>query len=80
MSGYQSLPRTSPPAGVIADHQVVPLTPGATERTLPSPRPTLMLPVWGVLARLPSQVEGFPVQLLWNSAAGPVGWSSRRMR
>src|SRR5262245_29291153 len=54
-SAYQSEPSVSPPSMVIAAHQVAGLTPVATRRTLPSPIPTLMPEVWGVLARLPSQ-------------------------
>src|SRR5438067_9782542 len=41
---YQSEPRTSPPAGVTAAHQVLPLIVGASVRTLPSTRPTSMPP------------------------------------
>ena len=51
---FQSGPRTSPPAGVMADHQVVPLMPCETKRTLPSARLTLMPAVCGELATLPS--------------------------
>ena len=37
-------------AGVMAAHQVVPVMPWLTKRTLPSPRPALMPPVCGELA------------------------------
>ena len=45
VSGYQSEPSTSPPAGVRAAHHVWPVTLLATKRTLPSPNPALMPPV-----------------------------------
>src|SRR5947209_13612652 len=60
---YQSLPRTSPPAGVQAAHQVVALTPDPRKRTLPSPRATLMPAVWGeeatALSHGPGLLRGF---------------------
>ena len=41
---HQSEPSTSPPEGVTAAHQVVPLILGANVRTLPSARQTNMPP------------------------------------
>src|SRR3954463_11430898 len=44
---YQSLAKTSPPAGVQAFHQVCALMPEVRKRTLPSARATFMPLVWG---------------------------------
>ncbi len=55
-----------------AAHQVAPLMLGETERTLPSPRQTMMPPAWGVWARLGSQ----PLSqrgVVWNFDAAPIG-------
>src|SRR5262249_41039306 len=43
-TGHQSFARISPPRGVRATHQVVPLTPLLTARTLPSASPTCIPP------------------------------------
>ena len=48
---FQSLPSVSPPAGVQAANQVGPVTPAERKRTLPSPRPRLIPPGCGDVAR-----------------------------
>ena len=45
-------------AGVMADHQTSPLISGASERTLPSARPTMIPPECDVEARVGSQLAG----------------------
>src|SRR5262245_5589190 len=47
---YQSLPRTSPPSGVRAYHQVVALMAPDRLLTLPSASATFMTAVWGLCA------------------------------
>ena len=60
---YQSAPSVSPPAGVQAANQVLPVMPPETKRTLPSPKPALIPPGCGDVARhmhrltLPPQVH-----------------------
>ena len=57
---YQSLPSVSPPFGVHAAHQVLPLTPEEIPRTLPSAIPACMLG-WAVCVRRGSHCEAGPV-------------------
>src|SRR5262249_45973664 len=73
---YQSFPSTSPEAGVVAANQVGPLIAPFTKRTLPSPSPHWMPPVWGDTARhmhtlaAPPQVHG--VVFVWQKDG--AGW------
>src|SRR5262245_84412 len=53
--GYQSDPRTSPPAGVQAAHQVRPDMVGLIDRTEPSASATCMPPRCGLDVRVGSQ-------------------------
>src|SRR2546423_547797 len=75
---YQSVPSTSPPAGVTAAHQVVPLRLGASVRTLPSAIPTWMPPVWAVAARVGSQLPSNGVGWTWNFDPGPMALGAPR--
>src|SRR5579884_2711222 len=69
-SYHQSGPRTSPPCGVTADHQVTPLTPWATTRTLPSNMPARMPPVCPVFGKLPAPQPPVPLPVLLHPNLG----------
>ena len=59
-NGYQ-FPRTSPPAGVIANHQVVAFMPWVRKRTLPSPNATLMPAVCEELAKAKINIDALTI-------------------
>jgi hypothetical protein len=45
---------------------------GASERTLPSARPTRMPPAWAVEARVGAQLPRYGRGRTWNFDAGPM--------
>src|SRR5262249_30505580 len=69
---HQSAPRISPPLGVQAAHQVVPLTLADRVRTDPSARPTIRPERCGPEARLGSQPPRKGDGRSWKCERGPV--------
>src|SRR5205085_3843598 len=69
---FQSLPSTSPPVGVTANHQVLALMLEEIMRTLASHRATTITLVCGVAPRSGSQLPLNGVGCTWKIDAGPA--------